>query len=109
MKLNQILLLAVLLFFAGTLRAQKRIDFLLHLKNGSVQTASNINKQAIDSFNTKTLRSNNKSFAIIQFESIPTQDIRNQLSNNGIELLEYIPNKAYTVSISGDVNFTSLQ
>lgn len=109
MKLNQILLLAVLLFFAGTLTAQKKTDFLLHLKNGSLQTAGNISKQAIDSFNSKIVRTNNKSFAIIQFESIPTQEIRNQLLSGGIELLEYIPNKAYTVSIKGDVNLTALQ
>src|SRR5687767_15342556 len=99
MKLNQFLLLATFLFFAGTLPAQRKTDFLLQLKNGQVQTAGNISKQVIDSFNSKTIRTNNKSFVIIQFESIPTQEIRNQLSSNGIELLEYIPNKAYTVSI----------
>ncbi|MGZ8537652.1 MAG: S8 family serine peptidase, partial [Flavisolibacter sp.] len=109
MKPNHFLLLAVSLFFAGTLLAQRKTDLLLHLKNGPVQTTSNISKQVIDSFNSKMIRTNNKSFAIIQFESIPTQEIRNQLSVNGIELLEYIPNKAYTVSISGDANLIALQ
>src|SRR4051812_11974079 len=108
MKSNQYLLLALCLFLAGSLLAQKP-EFSIQLKNGPVKTVSNINKTVIDSFNAKTVRSNNKSFLVVQFENIPTETIRKQLSSAGIEILEYIPNNAYTVTVSGNIQLAALQ
>ncbi|MES1226943.1 MAG: S8 family serine peptidase, partial [Bacteroidota bacterium] len=45
---------------------------------------------------------------VIQFEHIPTIQERAILFQSGIELLEYIPNNAYTASIKGSLNVAIL-
>ena len=45
-----------------------------------------------------------KSFIVIQFESIPTEKEKQQLKQEGIELLDYIPNNAYTATVTGSLN-----
>src|SRR5205814_699701 len=50
-----------------------------------------------------------QSFAIIQFEHIPTADERQRLLKSGITLIKYIPNNAYTASINGAVNAYALE
>lgn len=107
MKLNRLFLLSVLLFVSSSLLAQ--VDYTLRLKSGFVQLQPNIKKAFIDSFNTRTARFQQKTFAILQFEFIPTEEIKKLLSANGIELLEYIPNNAYTVSISGNPSSAILE
>src|SRR4029079_12965037 len=47
--------------------------------------------------------------AVLQFESLPTEAMKKHLSENGIELLEYIPDNAYTVTISGAPNLNILE
>jgi hypothetical protein len=106
MKLNRLTLLSLLLLLSPALFAQA--DFSLHLKNGFVTLQPNIRKGIVDSFNLKAQRFQQKSFAILQFESIPTEATKKLLSANGIELLEYIPNNAYTVTISGNPSSTIL-
>lgn len=107
MKLNRLFLLSVLLSLSTSLLAQ--VDYTVYLKNGIVHPQANIKKAFIDSFNTRAARFQQKTFAILQFESIPTEETRKILSANGIELLEYIPNNAYTVSISGNPSSTILE
>lgn len=107
MKLDRLLLLFVLLFISSSLLAQ--VDYTISLKNGFVQAQPNIKKATVDSFSKRATRFQQKSFAILQFESIPTEDTKKLLSANGVELLEYIPNYAYTVSISGNPSVTILE
>ncbi|MBO9682462.1 MAG: S8 family serine peptidase, partial [Flavisolibacter sp.] len=106
MKFNRLSLLFALILFSPVLFAQ---DYSLHLKNGFVKLQPNIRKGLVDSFNIKAVRFQRKTFAILQFESIPTEATKKLLSANGIELLEYIPNNAYTVSISGNPSSTILE
>lgn len=106
MKLNRLSLLSVLLLFSTFLFAQ---DYSLHLKNGFIQLQPNIRKGVVDSFNIKAALFQHKTFAILQFETIPTEATKKLLSANGIELLEYIPNNAYTVSISGNPSSAILE
>lgn len=107
MKLNRLLVLSVLFFTSSSLFAQN--DRTIQFKNGFVQLEPNIKKATLDSFSKKARRLQQKTFAVLQFESLPTEETKKLLSANGIELLEYIPNNAYTVSISGDPNFTILK
>jgi hypothetical protein len=106
MKLNRLRLLSVLILFSSALFAQ---DYSLHLKNGFVRLQPNIRKGLVDSFNIKASRFQRKTFAILQFETIPTETTRKLLSANGIELLEYIPNNAYTVTITGNPSSSILE
>ena len=99
MKLNRQLLLSVL-FLPSVIFAQQ-IEQTIQLKNGFVRLEPNIKKAFLDSFSKKATRFHQKTFAVLQFESIPTEETKKLLSASGVELLEYIPNNAYTVSISG--------
>lgn len=78
------------------------------LKDGSVKTAQNVRASFIDSFNATAIRYHNKTLAVVQFATIPSVQDRQQLSGKGIELLDYIPNNAYTVSIEGTLFLSDL-
>jgi hypothetical protein len=56
----------------------------------------------------RAFRARGKTFAIIQFEKIPTIEERKQLQQSGIELLDYIPGNAYSVTITGSLNTSTL-
>jgi hypothetical protein len=108
MKLNRFLLTAAFSFFCTILSAQKQPQPIL-LKSGSIQPTENIRQANLDSFNIKAARYNNKAFALLQFENLPTEEIKKLLSINGVELLDYIPNNTYTVSINGEAKLNVLQ
>jgi len=103
MKYNR-LLLFVLLLFSTSLFAQD-----IFLRTGAVTPKANIRKEAIDSFNALAKRSAGQSFAVIQFDRIPSADEQKLLAAAGITLLDYLPQNAYTVSIKGDVSLHALQ
>ena len=107
MKLNRLFLLSVSLFISLSLLAQAERS--IKLKNDVVQLQPNIKKAFIDSFNTKVARFGTKAFAILQFENIPSEETKKLLLANGIELLEYVPDNAYTVSISGTPSIAVLE
>lgn len=102
MKYNRLLLLSVLLSISSTLLAQK--DKSIQFRNGVVTVEANIQKNVLDSFNAKAVRYQQKAFAVLQFESIPSEEVKNLLSQNGIELLQYIPENAYTVTVSKNLD-----
>jgi hypothetical protein len=108
MKTSFRLLTAFLLLCAGAVSAQKTA-FSLHFKDGLVQSATNLSAARVDSFNNHAIRFKNKTIAVLQFENLPTEALRKELSVNGIELLEYIPQQAYLASITGKLNETLLQ
>jgi hypothetical protein len=101
-RIHQILLAALLLLSLFT-KAQKKEPVLL-LKEGRVKTTYNITEGAVEHFNNNAVHHKDKTFAVLQFETLPTVETRNHLSKLGIELLEYIPENAYTVSITGKLN-----
>ncbi len=86
----------------------KQEPYTLLLNSGSFVPEKNITAEKIDSVNRRASRVNEKSFAIIQFENIPTDAEKEQLQQAGIELLDYIPNNAYTVTITGTLNTVAL-
>jgi hypothetical protein len=79
------------------------------LKSGSFVPQKNIDSATARQFNQRASRNEGQSFAIIQFEHIPTSDERDQLSRAGITLVDYIPGNAYTASIKGFVNEKTLR
>ncbi len=99
MRANPIPLITICLFVGFTLQAQDSSSLLL--RSGVVIPENNIGAEKINAFNNNALKTAGKSFAIIQFDKLPGPEQKKQLLQQGIELLEYIPNKAYTVSISG--------
>lgn len=89
----------VLLWFSNNLFAQKQ-DFKLYLRNGTIKPPANLVQGATTS---ATLRENTFSgigrLVIVQFNEIPGEKTIAALKNAGIELLEYVPDNAYTALI----------
>ncbi len=108
MRFNPIPLITVCLLVSFSSLAQDDSRYNLLLKSGAVLPAKNITTEGLSLFSDQAARADNKTFAIIQFEEIPTSAERLQLSQSGIELLDYIPNNAYTVTISGSLNIDIL-
>ena len=79
-------------------------DYHILLKNGSFTPERNVFPDKKDEVNLRISSFHSKSFVIIQFENIPDEQEREQLKNAGIILLDYIPNYAYTATITGSLN-----
>ncbi len=116
MRLSPVPLIAFLLFytfasFAQDAPSQRGTDerYRLSLKSGSFIPAKNIVDTNINQLNKTATRTGGKSFVILQFENIPTAAEKKQLQQEGIELLDYIPNYAYTATITGSLNSTALK
>jgi hypothetical protein len=103
MRPNPIPVIAALLLLSLSLTAQDESRYQLLLKSGSFIPQKNITADKLNQFNREAARTVGKTFAVLQFENIPTTAERQQLKEAGIELLEYIPHNAYTVTITGSL------
>ncbi|HEY6062960.1 MAG TPA: S8 family serine peptidase [Chitinophagaceae bacterium] len=103
MRPNPIPVIAALLLLYLSSAAQDDSRYSILLNSGAFIPEKNIVAEKLDQFNRTAARTSGKTFAIIQFENIPNANERLQLSQQGIELLDYIPNNAYTVTISGSL------
>jgi hypothetical protein len=108
MRFNPIPLLTALLLLSLSSLAQQDRKYELLLKSGSVIPEKNISADKINELARKAPQAQGKLFLVIQFEKIPTEEERNQLQQAGIELLDYVPNNAYTVTVTGALNTTLL-
>lgn len=104
MKPNPIPVIAALLLISLSLAAQDDSRYNLLLKSGTIIPDKNISVEKLDQFNRNAVQVAGKVFAVIQFEQIPGEKEKEQLRQSGIQLLDYIPNNAYTATITGSVN-----
>ena len=104
MKPNPISLITICVLVSFSSLAQNDIRYNLLLKTGIVTPEKNITVERVNQFNQTTERKAGINFAIIQFEQLPTENEKQLLKSAGIELLDYIPNNAYTVTITGSIN-----
>lgn len=109
MRQNPIPLIAALLCLSFALQAQDDQRYTLRLNSGAFIPEKNITKDQLAAFSNNAAKASGKTFAVIQFEQLPTEEQKHQLSNNGIELLDYIPGNAYTVVITRIPDETFLQ
>ncbi len=104
MRPNPVPVIAAMLLLSIAAVAQQDTRYQLFLKTGPITPEKNIIASKIDEVNRKAPQTNGKSFLIIQFETIPSDADRKQLALAGIELLDYIPNNAYTATVKGTLN-----
>lgn len=99
------LLLKIIILFALPLvvLSQDKKNYQIELKSGTFTPEENIGNGKTEAINSRLLP-DQKTFVIIQFEEIPDQAERERLKAEGIELLEYIPNNAYTATIKGSLS-----
>lgn len=109
MRIHPIPLFLLLCLFSITSTAQKDLSSALQLRSGSITPEKNINPEGVKSFTERLQKVNGKSFAVLQFENLPTDATRKQLSDAGVQLLEFIPGKGFTVCITKDIGHSLLQ
>jgi hypothetical protein len=109
MKSRPLPLITTLVVLSLSALSQQDSAYHVFLKSGSFIPQRNITPDFTQQFNLKASRVEGRSFAIIQFEHIPTTEERQRLLNAGISLLDYIPNNTYTVSIRGSINDKTLR
>jgi len=114
MRFNPVPLIATLLLCSVAAKAQvsslqDQNRYRISLKSGSFIPVANISDTSIEKLNKKAFRPGGKSLIVIQFDKIPTEAEKQSLKQEGIELLDYIPNNAYTATVSGFLNAVSLK
>ena len=86
MKPNPIPVIAALLLFSLTLAGQNDSRYTLLLKSGAFIPQKNITTDKLEKFNREAVRETGKTFAVIQFENIPTPEEKKELQEAGISL-----------------------
>ena len=93
--------LFVLIFFPGLLAAQTQPDYNILLNSGKFIPAENISSTHKTSDVFANSLFSGKHYVTIQF-NFPTQyALKDKMKALGIEFIDYIPNLAYTASVSG--------
>ncbi len=97
------------LLFPGLILAQQKKDFSIQLNTGKfIPEENGMNLSKSSAIFQKSLF-NNKHFVTIQFNSLPGQAAKERLSAAGIQLIDYIPNLAFTASIPATLNPENLR
>lgn len=110
MKPTHLIRLTLVSLFAGISSFAQTTDrFSLLLKSGTIFPEKNITADKLEQFDRSATRSSGKAFAVLQFEQALTENDKNRLRQSGIELLDYIPHHAYTVTITGTPDLLVLQ
>lgn len=98
------LLLITLISSTVTGQVRNRARYPLYLRNGTIHPGENIREVIRKGFRTRADGQEEKRFVIIQFNDIPADEEKKKLYDAGVELLEYIPEYAYTATVTGNVN-----
>ena len=99
----------VILLFPVALTAQVNPDYNILLHSGKFIPAENISSITKNSAVFQQSLFNGKHYVVIQFKALPTQLQKDNLKAVGIELIDYIPNNAYTASVSADINISDFK
>jgi hypothetical protein len=101
------LLIACFSFYRANAQDENGKFDLLFL-SGAVTPAANVNnlEKIILKDNERTA---DKLYRIIQFNDIPSNTVKEQLKNAGIELLTYVPNHAYFAAINSNVDIAVMR
>ncbi|MEZ5082843.1 MAG: S8 family serine peptidase [Bacteroidales bacterium] len=103
------IVLAMLTFYFSIAIAQNQHNnYDLLLKIGNVNLTENVDNyvQSFDQSLQKPV--NGKIYKIIQFYQIPTREIKDEIESLGIELIDYLPNYAFVVSLPVSFDFSQI-
>jgi Subtilase family/Secretion system C-terminal sorting domain/CARDB len=109
MRIHPIPFTILLCLFSIISFSQKDERSALQLRGGKIFTEKNITQENVKSFTERLQKVNGKSFAILQFEQLPSETKKQELAASGIQLLDYIPGNAYTICITKNIDLTILQ
>ena len=100
---------AFFLFFPFCLTAQVTQDYNILLHSGKFVPQENVSGLTKISPLFQQSLFNGRHYVVIQFKKMPTQLQKNNLKAVGVELIDYIPNNAYTASVSADINISDFK
>src|SRR5688572_2903237 len=109
MRIHPIPFTILLCIFSITSFSQKDTSSALQLRSGKIFTEKNITAENVKVFTERLQKVNGKSFAVLQFDQLPSEAKKQELATAGIQLLEYIPGNAYTICITKNIDHTVLQ
>ena len=109
MRIHPIPFTILLCLFSIFSFSQKDTSSALQLRSGKIFTEKNITQENVKSFTEQLQKINGKSFAVLQFEQLPSESKKQELAASGIQLLEYISGNAYTICITKNIDHTILQ
>jgi len=75
----------------------------LKLKSGTYPVYENVENDGVWAYQNSELH-NNSFYRIIQFHHVPTNEVKDQMANAGIELMNYLPENAFFAKISAQVD-----
>ena len=107
MKLTFLPLIFAILLASTSLFAQNNYEILLH--TGNETFPENVRTYPDQATISEQEMIDGNYYRMLQFHQLPTQSILDELSNRNIELLEYIPNKAYLASIPSTYELADLE
>ena len=87
-----------------TVTAQEK-ESPVRFANGNFITGNNISKQSFQKEDLRPSLFDGKYFVLVQFSSLPSQAVKEQLKNAGLELNEYIPANAWLATIKNSFDF----
>ena len=102
-------IITFLLLLSFSAYSQKDTGTTIQLRSGKFSPKKNINAESLGRFNKEVRKVNGKSFAVLQFKKIPTIIQQKELSDNGVQLLDFISGNAYAISFTRDIDFGLIQ
>ena len=99
----------LLLIFPLFTNAQTKGDFSVYLNSGKIIPENNINIVSKDDEVFQKSLFGDKHYLALQFYTLPTQLMKDQLQAAGIELGDYLPNNTYVASLSKEITVATLK
>jgi hypothetical protein len=100
--------LTFLLLFCSSFALGQENTPRLHLKTG-LQPVPVLTAELVDSFNRVLPRAEGKAYLVVSFLSLPGAGQRKILEQQGVELIQYLPDLSYTATVRLPLNKNSLQ
>lgn len=108
-KLIGRLALLFVIVLPGFLNAQETTDYNLMLNAGKFIPPANASSLTKNDPVLRNSLFSGRYYVTIQFSSLPTPEMKEQLDAAGIRLLDYIPNLAYTAAVDAGIDLATLR
>lgn len=105
-KLCWLHLIFIMMLLNPTVYAQNSSNHNLYLRNGTIIPPANISNLPTGASSLKNAETGR--IVIIQFNAIPDEHSVESLNDAGVELLDYVPENAYTAMVRGIIDSSVL-
>jgi hypothetical protein len=99
----------LLLLFPALVMGQAKTDYQILLHSGKFTPAANMGSLTKESKVLAEARFLDQQYVVIQFTSLPSEQLKTELKANGITLLDYLPNNAFTAAVKTSFNLAALK